>query len=90
MSSRPRLRRLHPDSTILSNSSSVSYWKLQSDTAIAHSLRPGGPAPLRVKSDGTIMDGNTRIYVLELRGYDINKLPFESYDSGNKSYFFDM
>lgn len=49
----------------------------------AHPLRPdafhrGQAEPLKVKPDGRIMDRNTRIKVLEERGYDINSLPREA------------
>jgi hypothetical protein len=33
---------------------------------------------LKVKPDGRIFDGNTRIKVLEERGYPINDLPRET------------
>jgi hypothetical protein len=32
---------------------------------------------LRVKPDGRIMNGNTRVKVLEERGFDVNSLPRE-------------
>ena len=41
------------------------------------SLKPGGPEALKVKPDGRILNGNTRIKVLEERGFDINSLPRE-------------
>jgi hypothetical protein len=42
---------------------------------IVKSLRPGAENPLKVGADGRIFDGNTRILVLEERGFDINSLP---------------
>jgi hypothetical protein len=41
------------------------------------SLRPGEIGALKVKPDGRILDGNTRIKVLEERGFAINNLPRE-------------
>jgi hypothetical protein len=41
------------------------------------SLRPGALQPLIVKPDGTVVQGNTRVKVLEERGYPINDLPRE-------------
>ena len=43
------------------------------------SLAPGERESLKVKTDGTVMDGNTRAKVLEERGYDVNGLPREPY-----------
>jgi hypothetical protein len=42
---------------------------------IVKSLQPGSSNPLTVKPDGRIFEGNTRILVLEERGFDINSLP---------------
>jgi hypothetical protein len=44
---------------------------------IIRSLAPGNREALRVKTDGRIMNGNTRIKVLEERGFDVNSLPRE-------------
>lgn len=41
------------------------------------SLRPGGIGALKIKPDGTIMDGHHRIYVLRERGVDVDALPRE-------------
>jgi hypothetical protein len=41
---------------------------------IIESLRPGTQEPLRAKQDGTVMQGNTRVLILEQRGVDINVL----------------
>ena len=38
----------------------------------------GAVQPLIVKPDGTIIQGNTRIKVLEERGYPVNDLPRET------------
>jgi hypothetical protein len=45
---------------------------------IVASLHPDARRPLRVKPDGRIFDGNTRIKVLEERGHPINDLPRET------------
>jgi hypothetical protein len=42
---------------------------------IVRSLQPGAERPLTVKPDGRIFEGNTRILILEERGFDINSLP---------------
>jgi hypothetical protein len=55
----------------------LEYWRRQLTADIVNSLRPGQPEALKVKSDGRIMNGNTRIKVLEERGFDVNSLPRE-------------
>jgi hypothetical protein len=72
------LTMLHPYGTL--DKSSVDHWNNQSTNDIVASLRPGAQEPLTAKPDGTIMDGNTRIAVLESRGYDVNSLPRVTYD----------
>jgi hypothetical protein len=75
----PPLQRIHSDQTLQSGSSrySLDYWRKQPTDDIIRSLLPSKPQSLRVKPDGRIMNGNTRIKVLEERGYDINSLPRE-------------
>ncbi|MBE1490621.1 hypothetical protein [Plantactinospora soyae] len=72
------LTMLHPYGTL--DKSSVDYWNDQSTNDIVASLRPGAQEPLTAKPDGTVMDGNTRIAVLESRGYDVNSLPRVTYE----------
>jgi hypothetical protein len=71
------LRRIHSDQTLTSGSNRYDYEALQqlSTQDIVNSLRPGAQEPLTVRPDGTIVDGNTRVYILEQRGYDVNSLP---------------
>jgi RHS repeat-associated protein len=71
------LKSLHPDSSL--DKSSLDYWHTQRTDDIVDSLRPGQREPLIAKSDGTIMNGNTRVSVLRSRGYDVDQLPRESY-----------
>jgi len=69
------LVRLHGDSTITQgNSAGYQYWSGKSTQEIIESLKPGAESPLTVRPNGTILDGNTRIKILEERGIDINKL----------------
>jgi hypothetical protein len=54
---------------------SYDYWKGQSTEAIIDSLKTGSKfGELTVKPNGVIMDGNTRIKVLEERGVNVNTL----------------
>jgi hypothetical protein len=77
--SQPPLQRIHLDTVYQSGSAkrALDYWRKQSTDAIVRSLAPGGREALRVKPDGRIMNGNTRIKVLEERGFDLNSLPRE-------------
>jgi hypothetical protein len=76
----PPIRRIHPDSTYAQDPvarRSLDYHRRRSTDEIIESLRPGGAEPLTVKRDGRILQGNTRIKVLEERGYPVNDLPRE-------------
>ena len=78
----PPLRRLHPDATLERGPYKISldYWRRQKTDKIVESLRPDPRDAryqeyLKVKPDGTVMQGNTRIKALEERNYDVNSLP---------------
>jgi hypothetical protein len=73
----PPLRRIHDDSVYRSGSARVDLESIRrmSTDAIVESLAPAAPEPLTVKPDGRIFDRNTRIKVLEERGYDVDVLP---------------
>jgi hypothetical protein len=75
----PHLRRIHSDQTLETGSSRIAleYWRQQSTADIVQSLQRGNAEALQVKPDGRIMNGNTRIKVLEERGFDIHSLPRE-------------
>ena len=75
----PPLRRIHSDQTLETGSSRIAleYWRQQSTADIVQSLQRGNVEALQVKPDGRIMNGNTRIKVLEERGVDIHSLPRE-------------
>jgi hypothetical protein len=75
----PPLRRIHSDQIMETGTSHIAleYWRKQPTTAILQSLQPGNIEALKVKPDGRIMNGNTRVKVLEERGVDVNSLPRE-------------
>lgn len=56
---------------------SLEYWRTQKTDAIVRSLVPGLEQAMRVKSDGRIFNGNTRVKVLRERGFDVDTLPRE-------------
>ena len=74
---KPDLQRIHSEQTIKSGSNKYDYEsvKKMSTQEIKDSLKPGAKEPLTVKPDGRILDGNTRILVLQERGVDVNSLP---------------
>jgi archaellum component FlaG (FlaF/FlaG flagellin family) len=69
------LKSLHPEGS-LSQPKLTTFRKRPTEELIA-SLQPGEPGALKVKADGTIMDGHHRVYVLRERGVDIDALPRE-------------
>jgi hypothetical protein len=48
-----------------------------STSEIKASLSPGEPGSLKVRPEGTVLDGHHRIFVLLERGEDIERLPRE-------------
>lgn len=70
------LKSLHSEGS-LSQPKLTTFRKRSTEELIA-SLRPGEPGSLKVKPDGTIMDGHHRVYVLRERGVDVDALPKES------------
>jgi hypothetical protein len=74
----PPLRRIHSDATYEQDPrarESLAYHRSRPTEEIVRSLRPDAKLPLKVKPDGRIFDGNTRIKVLEERGYRVSDLP---------------
>jgi hypothetical protein len=71
----PPLRLLHPESTLVA--SKLAVFETLTTEAITASLLPGQENCLKTRPDGTILEGNHRIYVLRKRGVDVDKLPRE-------------
>jgi ParB-like chromosome segregation protein Spo0J len=74
--SQPPLKFLHPDSS-LSEAKLGQLDKLSTQELI-DSLKPGQPGSLKVRPDGTVIDGHHRIKILRDRGVDIDALPRET------------
>ena len=74
-SNQPPLKPLHADSSLI-DSKLDQYGKL-SDQELIESLKPGQQGSLKVRPDGTIVDGHHRIKVLRDRGVDVDSLPRE-------------
>ena len=78
MAGRAPLKRLHPDGSI--SASSLKDGRKQPverivDSLKVDSLKPGRAEPPVVMADGTVMQGNHRVKVLQERGYDVDRLP---------------
>lgn len=69
------LKPLHPDSS-LSQSKLAQYAKLSTEELLL-SLYPGQPGALKMKPDGTMMDGHHRIKILRERGIKVDELQRE-------------
>jgi ParB-like chromosome segregation protein Spo0J len=74
-SNQPPLKPLHADSSLI-GSKLDKYAKL-SDQELINSLKPGQQGALKVRPDGTIVDGHHRIKILRDRGVDVDSLPRE-------------
>ena len=71
----PPLKPLHPDSSLIQ--SKLAKYDKWSDQELVESLRPGQPHSLKVRPDGTIVDGHHRIKLLRQRGVNVDALPRE-------------
>jgi hypothetical protein len=76
MTDPPPLKSLHPDAS-LSPAKLTKYDRLSTPDLI-DSLAPGGTESLKVRPDGTVLNGNHRVRILRDRGVDVNRLPRES------------
>ncbi len=70
---KPSLQPLHVTS-VLSQAKLNQYARLTTDSLL-QSLEPGQPGSLKVRPDGTIIDGHHRISILRARGIDVDELP---------------
>ena len=73
MSASLPLKPLHADAS-LSPAKLEKYGKASTQRLI-DSLRPGQAGSLKVRPDGTIIDGHHRIKILRGRGVDVDALP---------------
>jgi len=71
----PLLKSLRPDSSL--SRAKLDQLDRSSNRELMDSLKPGQRGALKVKPDGTIIDGHHRIKILENRGIDVNSLPRE-------------
>lgn len=71
----PPLRPLHPDGSLISLK--LEGMNHTTTDALIQSLTPGHKDSLKVRADGTLLDGHHRIAVLRSRGVDVDALPRE-------------
>jgi hypothetical protein len=72
---KPPLQSLHT-SSLLNRAKLIHYARLTT-AELLESLAPGQPGALKVRVDGTILDGHHRVAVLRARGIDVDQLPRE-------------
>jgi hypothetical protein len=73
--SQPPLQALHPETAL--SAVKLAQYSTLSTQALMASLQPGQPGSLKVRPDGTVLDGPHRLKILRDRGIDINALPRE-------------
>lgn len=69
------LKPLHADDSLIK--SKLEMFGKLSNQQLIDSLRPGNQESLKVRPDGTILDGHHRIKILRSRGVDVDLLPRE-------------
>lgn len=78
----PPLTPLHSDDTLVSLK--LELFRRLTTEELRLSLRPGEPSALKVRPDGTILDGHHRLKVLHERNVDIDALPREIIGKGKQ------
>jgi hypothetical protein len=56
---------------------SLEFWRQRTTDQIIASLLPNLRDSLKVRANGLIVDGNTRVRILIERGVEVNNLPRE-------------
>ena len=74
-SRKPKLKFLHNQTTL--NQVKLDQFRRLPTAELKASLAPGQPGSLKVRIDGTILDGHHRVSILADRGEDIDLLPRE-------------
>jgi hypothetical protein len=69
--------------TSLLNRAKLNQYARLTTAELVQSLAPGKPGSLKVREDGTILDGHHRIEIPRERGFDVDELPRVS-DEGNR------
>jgi hypothetical protein len=81
----PPLRFLH-SAGVLSQVKLGQFRAIATATdRLIESLRPGQPAALKARADGTVLEGHHRLAVLRERGVDIDTLPRQLFPQESES-----
>lgn len=80
MSDLPSLKSLHPDASL--SRPKLAALRKASTAALKTSLMPGQEHSLKVRPDGTMLDGHHRIRILRERGENVDILPREVIERG--------
>ena len=67
------LKPLHVDEEL--SAPKINQYSKLTTPELLESLRPGEPGSLKVRPDGTVLDGHHRLRILRERGIDIDTLP---------------
>ena len=81
-SERPELVFLHTESTLIKTK--LDLFRSLTTAELKASLSPGQQGSLKVRPDGTVLDGHHRIRVLAERGEDVHLLPREIIEKRNE------
>jgi hypothetical protein len=68
----PKLKFLHAEGTL--NKIKLEFFRRIATDKLISSLAPGEQGSLKVRPDGTVLDGHHRLSVLLERGEDIHQL----------------
>jgi archaellum component FlaG (FlaF/FlaG flagellin family) len=79
----PKLIFLHAQSTL--SQAKLERFRRVSTSELKSSLAPGKQGSLKVRLDGTVLDGHHRITVLAERGEDVHQLPREIMERSNET-----
>jgi len=79
----PKLKFLHSDSTL--NKVKLECFRRIATDDLRSSLAPGAKGSLKVRPDGTVLDGHHRLRVLLERGEDIHQLSREIMEASDES-----
>ena len=71
----PPLKALHPEISL--NPVKIALLERLSTETLLASLLPGQEGCLKMRPEGTILDGHHRIHILRQRGVDVDGLPRE-------------
>lgn len=74
-SEQPPLSPLHADSSL--NPLKITKYEKLPTRELIDSLKPGEEGSLKVRPDGTMIDGHHRIKILRVRGINVDELPRE-------------